>query len=241
MTDGGLRARRLSKRFGGKIALREVSLNARPGEIVGLLGPNGAGKTTCFYILAGLLRADSGEILLNGRDITRLPMHRRARLGLSYLPQESSIFTKLSALENVEAVLEIRGVRRPRKQAMRLLDDMGIAHLADSAAATLSGGERRRTEIARLLAADPKMILLDEPFAAIDPLSVADLQRIIADLAGRGIGVIVTDQNVRETLKICARACIICDGEILKAGGPAEIAADPKVRRVYLGEEFSIS
>jgi lipopolysaccharide export system ATP-binding protein len=240
VANGGLYARDLSKRFGGKIALGGVSLSARPGEIVGLLGPNGAGKTTCFYILAGLLRADSGAIELDGRDITRLPMHRRARLGLSYLPQESSIFTKLSACENVEAVLEIRGEKNTRKRAMQLLADMGIAHLAESSAATLSGGERRRTEIARLLAADPKMILLDEPFAAIDPRSVTDLQRIIAGLARRGIGVIVTDQNVRETLRICARACIICDGAILKAGKPEEIAADAKVRSAYLGEEFAI-
>ena len=238
----GLCAENLVKRFGDRAALDGVSLTAGPGEVVGLLGPNGAGKTTCFYLLAGLLSADGGRILLNGRDITRLAMHRRARLGLAYLPQESSIFTRLTARENVEAVLEIRGITGAavRARAMELLDELGIARLAGEQAATLSGGERRRVEIARVLACEPRFVLLDEPFAAIDPVSVGGLQEIISDLAKRGIGVVLTDQNARETLRICARACVIHDGVILKAGAPAEIAADPAVRRVFLGESFVI-
>ena len=216
------------------------------GEVVGLLGPNGAGKTTSFYMLVGLVRADGGQILIDGQDVTRLAMHRRARMGLSYLPQEASIFRKLSVADNVRAVLELqqdaqgRSLRpeQVREQLARLLAELRVDHLAESPAVALSGGERRRVEIARALATEPRFILLDEPFAGIDPIAVIEIQRIIAFLRQRGIGVLITDHNVRETLGICDRAYIISEGRVLASGKPSDIVDNPDVRRVYLGEHF---
>lgn len=241
-----LEARGLQKSYGSRKVVKDVSLAVDKGEVVGLLGPNGAGKTTSFYMLVGLLRNDAGQILLDGQAIERLPIHRRARLGLGYLPQEASIFRKLSVAENVRAVLELQldDAGKPLKNAAiearldALLKDLHVDHLRESPAPALSGGERRRVEIARALATNPRFILLDEPFAGIDPIAVIEIQRIIGFLKARGIGVLITDHNVRETLGICDRAYIISDGHVLASGTPAEIVENPDVRRVYLGEHF---
>jgi lipopolysaccharide export system ATP-binding protein len=216
------------------------------GEVVGLLGPNGAGKTTSFYMIVGLVRADGGQILIDGEDVTRMPIHKRARMGLSYLPQEASIFRKLSVAENVRAILELHtdaqgrplGSAEIEQKLDALLADLRVDHLRDSPAVALSGGERRRVEIARALATNPRFILLDEPFAGIDPIAVIEIQRIIGFLKARGMGVLITDHNVRETLGICDHACIISDGRVLAQGTPQEIIENADVRRVYLGEHF---
>ena len=241
-----LEARGLQKAYGSRKVVKDVSLAVFKGEVVGLLGPNGAGKTTSFYMLVGLLRSDAGQILLDGQAIEELPIHRRARLGLGYLPQEASIFRKLSVAENVRAVLELQvddNGKALKSEAVEtrlngLLQDLHVEHLRDSPAPALSGGERRRVEIARALATDPRFILLDEPFAGIDPIAVIEIQRIIGFLKSRGIGVLITDHNVRETLGICDRAYIINDGHVLTSGTPAEIVENADVRRVYLGEHF---
>ena len=241
-----LEARRLKKTYGARTVVRDVHLAVGAGEVVGLLGPNGAGKTTTFYMVVGLLRADDGEILIDGRPVQQLPIHRRARLGLSYLPQEASIFRKLTVAENIRAVLELQtgpdGRRLPAAQVQRqlqeLLHDLGVEQLHDTPAPALSGGERRRVEIARALATQPRFILLDEPFAGVDPIAVLEIQRIIGFLKARGIGVLITDHNVRETLGICDRAYIISEGSVLAEGTPQEIVGNAQVRRVYLGENF---
>lgn len=238
-----LRAEGISKSYRSRQVVRSLSLSISSGEVVGLLGPNGAGKTTAFYMIVGLIGCDDGSILLNDRDITHLPMHRRARLGLGYLPQEASVFRGLSVEENVLAVLETRrGLDSlGRRQALEeLLEELNITHIRDSKGIALSGGERRRVEIARALAAEPSFILLDEPFAGVDPISVLDIQRIIGHLRDRGIGVLITDHNVRETLGICGRAFIINAGEVIAAGTAEEILADRQVREVYLGEHFRL-
>jgi lipopolysaccharide export system ATP-binding protein len=238
--------RGLQKAYGRRPVVKDVSLTVRSGEVVGLLGPNGAGKTTSFYMIVGLIRADAGEIWLDDRPIHRLPIHRRALMGLGYLPQEASIFRKLTVEENVRAVLELQhdahGRALARDEVERrlsaLLQDLHVEHLRHSPAPALSGGERRRVEIARALATSPRFILLDEPFAGIDPIAVIEIQRIIGFLKERGIGVLITDHNVRETLGICDHACIISDGRVLAQGTPAEIVNNADVRRVYLGEHF---
>ena len=231
---------RLEKRYKARTVVHDVSLEVASGEVVGLLGPNGAGKTTCFYMIVGLVPADAGSIHLDGRDLTQLPIHRRARLGISYLPQENSVFRKLSVEENVQAVLELQGMPPEEIQARlaELLGELNIAHLRKHTALSLSGGERRRLEIARALGTKPAFILLDEPFAGVDPIAVLDIQRIIGFLKERGIGVLITDHNVRETLGICDRAYIINEGAVLASGRPDEIVDNDKVRRVYLGENF---
>jgi lipopolysaccharide export system ATP-binding protein len=235
-----LRADGLRKSFRSLAVVDGVSLEVRSGEVVGLLGPNGAGKTTCFYMIVGLVPADSGRIHLDGRELTPLPIHRRARLGISYLPQENSVFRKLSVEENVQAVLELQGMSQAdvRKRLTELLEELNIAHLRTHAALSLSGGERRRLEIARALGTKPVFILLDEPFAGVDPLAVRDIQKIIEYLKSRGIGVLITDHNVRETLGICDRAYIINQGAVLASGRPDELVENDSVRRVYLGENF---
>ncbi len=241
-----LEAQGLQKAYGSRKVVKDVSLAVFKGEVVGLLGPNGAGKTTSFYMLVGLLRSDAGQILLDGQAIQDLPIHRRARLGLGYLPQEASIFRKLNVADNVRAVLELQEDEAGKalsKAAIEarldeLLKDLHVDHLRDSPAPALSGGERRRVEIARALATNPRFILLDEPFAGIDPIAVIEIQRIIGFLKSRGIGVLITDHNVRETLGICDRAYIINDGHVLTSGTPAEIVENADVRRVYLGEHF---
>ena len=238
----------LQKSFGSRQVVRDVSLTVQKGEVVGLLGPNGAGKTTSFYMIVGLVRADAGEISIDGQSIEHMPIHRRARLGLSYLPQEASIFRKLSVEQNVRAVLELQTdeAGKPLDAATinarldTLLQDLRVDHLRDSPAPALSGGERRRVEIARALATQPRFILLDEPFAGIDPIAVIEIQRIIGFLKSRGIGVLITDHNVRETLGICDHACIISDGHVLATGTPSEIVNNADVRRVYLGEHFKM-
>lgn len=237
-----LRAEGLRKRYKARTVVQDVSLGVRSGEVVGLLGPNGAGKTTCFYMMVGLVALDGGELHLDRNRLTHMPMHKRARLGLSYLPQEASIFRKLTVAENVEAVLELQDLDREevRSQAEDLLHDLHIGHLRDSAAISLSGGERRRAEIARALATRPRFILLDEPFAGIDPIAVLDIQKIIQFLRERGIGVLITDHNVRETLGICDRAYIINEGTVLAFGTPEEIVYNESVRKVYLGENFRL-
>ncbi len=237
-----LRASALTKSYGRRVVVREVALEIRQGEVVGLLGPNGAGKTTTFYMVVGLTRPDSGQVFLGEEDITELPMYQRARAGIGYLPQEASIFRKLTAEENVLAILETRGLpsHEQRGLARQLLEELGIQGMARQPAYTLSGGERRRLEIARALAAQPSFILLDEPFAGIDPLAVIDIQKIIAHLRDRGIGILITDHNVRETLKITDRAYILRDGNVFRSGTPLELASDPEVRRVYLGEGFRL-
>ena len=238
----GLEVRSIAKSYDRRAVLHDVSLRVARGEVVGLLGPNGAGKTTCFYSVMGLVRPDSGRIYLDGQDITRLPMYRRAILGLGYLPQETSIFRGLSVEQNIMAVLEVsepdRSARAARLQ--QLLDEFGLDRLRDSAAMALSGGERRRCEIARALAADPKIMLLDEPFAGIDPISISDIRELVRDLRRRDIGVLITDHNVRETLDIVDRACIIYDGQLLFEGTPQALVADEQVRRLYLGESFAL-
>ena len=240
--NDGLVAENLGKRYKKRPVLRGVSLAVDRGEIVGLLGPNGAGKTTCFYIITGLIAADYGSIRLDGVDITDQPMYRRARLGLGYLPQEPSIFRGLTVEQNIRAVLEISEKDRERRQAALddLLAEFSIAHLRRTPALALSGGERRRVEIARALAAKPNFILLDEPFAGIDPIAVNDIRELVLHLKERGIGVLITDHNVRETLELVDRAYILHDGMVLRQGKPSEIVADEAVRRVYLGERFSL-
>ncbi len=238
-----LRAEHLQKSYRSRQVLHDVSVGVDAGEVVGLLGPNGAGKTTCFYLIVGLLAADQGRILLNERDITRLPMHARARFGLSYLAQEPSVFRKLSARDNIMAILQTRKelTRAERQQRCeRLLDELGIAHVADSLALRLSGGERRRLEIARALTVDPAVMLLDEPFAGIDPIAVGDIKAIVSHLRDRRIGVLITDHNVRETLDICDRGYIISEGNVIASGEPSALLADQQVRDVYLGADFSM-
>ena len=237
-----LRTDTLKKRYKSRVVVRDVSLEVSSGEVVGLLGPNGAGKTTCFYMIVGLVAVDGGRIFVDGRDISRMPMHRRARLGLSYLPQEASVFRKLTVEENIRAVLELQGLAEAEilERLQQLLRDLNIAHLHKATALSLSGGERRRVEIARALATRPSFILLDEPFAGVDPIAVLDIQRIIRFLKERSIGILITDHNVRETLGICDRAYIINDGSVLASGNPDEIVYNENVRRVYLGEHFRL-
>ena len=237
-----LEGRALTKSYGRRTVVRQVDLDVRDGEVVGLLGPNGAGKTTTFYMVVGLTRPDSGQVFLGERDITVLPMYQRARAGIGYLPQEASVFRKLTSEENVLAILETLGLEatEQRHKTRSLLEELGISHVARQPAYTLSGGERRRLEIARALATDPAFMLLDEPFAGIDPIAVSEIQGIIAHLRGRGIGILITDHNVRETLKITDRAYILTGGEVFRAGTPVELASDEQVRRVYLGEGFRL-
>ncbi|MCE5359847.1 LPS export ABC transporter ATP-binding protein [Candidatus Igneacidithiobacillus taiwanensis] len=237
-----LRAESLVKRFRRRTVVRGVSVEVQAGEVVGLLGPNGAGKTTTFYMMVGLVRPDSGRILLNGEDISTLPMHRRARLGLGYLPQEPSVFRQLSAADNILAVLEQLPLSAEERSERleQLLSELHLQSLRNSRGQSLSGGERRRVEIARTLAMNPRFVLLDEPFAGIDPISVIEIQQLVQGLSERGIGVLITDHNVRETLGICQRAYILHDGQVLSAGSPQEIIAHPAVREVYLGEQFKI-
>ncbi|MGC1454518.1 MAG: LPS export ABC transporter ATP-binding protein [Nitrospirota bacterium] len=237
-----LEATKLEKSYRGRNVVRGISLLVNHGEVVGLLGPNGAGKTTTFYMVVGLVRPDKGRVLLGGADVTKMPMYQRARNGIGYLPQEPSVFRKLTVAENLMAILEtmdLSGIER-RERRDRLLAELGIAHLAGNMAYTLSGGERRRVEIARALTLSPKFILLDEPFAGIDPLAVQEIQGIISLLKTKGIGVLITDHNVRETLAITDRAYIISEGTIIKAGSAAEIMASPQVRQFYLGEDFRL-
>jgi lipopolysaccharide export system ATP-binding protein len=240
--NAGLVARNLGKRFKKRPVVRDVSVSVQRGEVVGLLGPNGAGKTTCFYIITGLIAPDYGLIELDGQDITDLPMYRRARLGIGYLPQEASIFRGLSVEANIRAVLEVVEPELDRRQTMLddLLAEFSISHLRRTPALALSGGERRRVEIARALACQPSFVLLDEPLAGIDPIAVNDIRELIAHLKDRGIGVLITDHNVRETLDIVDRAYILHDGRVLMDGRPSEIVAHEDVRRVYLGERFSL-
>lgn len=243
-TDAALlHTENLEKSFKKRKVVRGVSIAVNPGEIVGLLGPNGAGKTTTFTMTVGLLRPDSGKIFYNGNDITKMPMYLRARAGMAYLPQEPSVFRQLTVRENILAILEYQSLSKAErvKRADELLDELNIAHLANSPAYTLSGGERRRTEIARALVTNPKVFLLDEPFAGIDPIAVADLQDMMGQLKEKGIGVLITDHNVRETLGISDRAYIIIEGEVRVSGTPDEIANDPTARKYYLGERFSLS
>ncbi|MGA2398669.1 MAG: LPS export ABC transporter ATP-binding protein [Steroidobacteraceae bacterium] len=238
-----LRALNLAKSYKSRQILKDISLEVESGEVVGLLGPNGAGKTTAFYMIVGLTRCEHGEIYLDNRDIGHLPMHRRAQLGLGYLPQEPSVFRRMSVSSNIMAILETRsGFDEAQRQARltELMDELHIGHVRDSLGMSLSGGERRRVEIARALAADPRFILLDEPFAGVDPLSVSDIQRIIRHLSDKGIGVLITDHNVRETLGICERAYIVSQGTVLTSGSADQILANPQVREVYLGQDFKL-
>jgi len=239
---GGLEVRSIAKAYDRRAVLHDVSLDVHRGEVVGLLGPNGAGKTTCFYSVMGLVKPDSGRIFLDGDDITELPMYRRAILGLGYLPQETSIFRGLTVEQNIMAVLEVAEPdgRARRDRLEQLLGEFGLTHLRESAAMALSGGERRRCEIARALAADPSIMLLDEPFAGIDPISIADIRELVRELKKRDIGVLITDHNVRETLDIVDRACIIYDGKVLFSGSPEALVQDENVRRLYLGEGFEL-
>jgi lipopolysaccharide export system ATP-binding protein len=243
--DGSRRliARNLAKTYGARTVVRDLSLEVGAGEIIGLLGPNGAGKTTAFYMIVGLVPADAGRILLDDLDLTHEPIHRRARAGIGYLPQEASVFRKLSVEDNILAILETRaGLDREARRARceEILADLRIDHVRRSPGMALSGGERRRVEIARALAADPQFLLLDEPFAGVDPISVLDIQRIVRELAARGIGVLITDHNVRETLGVCRRSYIIGDGIVIAQGEAEEILANPRVREVYLGESFRL-
>jgi lipopolysaccharide export system ATP-binding protein len=239
-------ANHLKKAYGSRKVVLDVSVQVKKGKVVGLLGPNGAGKTTSFYMIVGLVRGDGGQILIDGEDVTRMPIHKRSRMGLSYLPQEASIFRKLTVAQNVRAILELQTDEQDQrlssahieKRLNELLADLRVDHLRDSPAVALSGGERRRVEIARALATDPRFILLDEPFAGIDPIAVIEIQRIIAFLKQRGIGVLITDHNVRETLGICDHAYIISEGRVLAEGTPDDIVSNAEVRRVYLGEHF---
>jgi lipopolysaccharide export system ATP-binding protein len=241
-----LEVRQLRKSFKGRVVVRDVSLHVNGGEVVGLLGPNGAGKTTSFYMIVGLISSDAGEILMDSENIADKPVHQRARKGLSYLPQEASVFRKLSVADNIRAILELQkdsnenplGAEAIESRLAELLDELQVSHLRDSMAAALSGGERRRVEIARALATSPRFILLDEPFAGVDPIAVIEIQRIVRFLREKGIGVLITDHNVRETLGICDRAYIISEGSVLASGTPQEIVANPSVRKVYLGEHF---
>ena len=241
-----LEVKHLAKSYGSRKVVKDVSLAVQKGEVVGLLGPNGAGKTTSFYMIVGLVRCDAGDIFIDGQAVGNMPIHQRSRLGLSYLPQEASIFRKLSVEDNVRAVLELQRDEQGKpltrdeieRRLLALLQELRVDHLRASPALALSGGERRRVEIARALATQPRFILLDEPFAGIDPIAVIEIQRIIGFLKARGIGVLITDHNVRETLGICDHAFIISDGHVLAQGTPAEIVENPDVRRVYLGEHF---
>jgi len=238
-----LRIEKISKKFKARQVVKDVSLNVRRGEVVGLLGPNGAGKTTSFYMIVGLIGCDSGHIFLDDQDITTLPVHLRAKLGISYLPQEASIFRKLSAADNIMAILELRkNLNATQREEIlnRLLEEFHITHIRNTLGISLSGGERRRVEIARALATEPQFILLDEPFAGIDPISVVDVKRIITHLRTRNIGVLITDHNVRETLDICERAYIVNQGEVLHEGTPQDILNNKQVRAVYLGEDFNL-
>jgi lipopolysaccharide export system ATP-binding protein len=244
--SGKLVATGLRKTYGSRTVVHDVSLSVESGEVVGLLGPNGAGKTTSFYMIVGLVPADAGRIEIDGAPITTLPMHKRARMGVSYLPQDASVFRRLDVEDNIRAVLEIQTDEHGRRlsseqvneQVESLLEELQISHIRSSMALSLSGGERRRVEIARALATHPRFILLDEPFAGVDPIAVIEIQRIVRFLKGRNIGVLITDHNVRETLGICDRAFIISEGKVLTKGHPEEIVDDPAVRRVYLGEHF---
>lgn len=243
MTEHVLRAQHLAKSYKKRPVVKDVSLDVRQGEIVGLLGPNGAGKTTCFYMIVGLIPADKGQILIDDLDITHLPMHGRARKGVGYLPQEASVFRKLSVEDNILAILETRKDlnREARLEKLEsLLQEFHITHIRTSPGMALSGGERRRVEIARALATEPRFILLDEPFAGVDPISVGDIKQIIQHLKERGIGVLITDHNVRETLEICERAHIVSEGYIIASGTPEEVLDNRKVRKVYLGERFKL-
>ncbi len=238
-----LSARGLRKRYQSREVVHDFGLDLSAGEVVGLLGPNGAGKTTCFYMIVGLVPADAGSITLDGKDITSLPMHERARRGVGYLPQEASVFRKLSVADNLMAVLELRSdldASSRKRELASLLEELQVAHVATQLGASLSGGERRRVEIARSLAANPRLILLDEPFAGVDPISVGEIQKIVRHLRQRGIGVLITDHNVRETLGICDRAYILNEGSVLAQGSPDAVLANPDVRRVYLGESFRL-
>jgi lipopolysaccharide export system ATP-binding protein len=237
-----LMAEGLTKRYGTRTVVDGVAISVNPGEVVGLLGPNGAGKTTTFYMIVGLTRPDAGRVLLMGEDVTSLPMYQRARRGISYLPQEPSVFRKLVVRDNLLAILETMPLSAAERNARcaELLEELGIAHLANTKAYALSGGERRRVEIARALVSDPRFMLLDEPFAGIDPIAVIDIQEIVTQLRRRGIGVLITDHNVRETLGICERAYIVNDGTILEEGSPADIARSERARTIYLGEKFQL-
>ena len=241
--EKGLAARNLVKRFRGRKVVDDVSINIQPGEIVGLLGPNGAGKTTSFHLILGQIPPNEGKVLLDGKEITHLPMYLRARRGIGYLPQEASIFRRMTVEENLLAILEIHCATSElaHERSRELLDEFGLAHVAQSPGYALSGGERRRAEIARALASEPRYILLDEPFAGIDPIAVSELQQVVTRLQEKGIGVLITDHNVRETLQITTRAYIISQGQIFQHGTPAELASDADVRRVYLGETFRLN
>ena len=242
-TVARLSAHNLVKRYKKRTVVRDVSVHVDAGEIVGLLGPNGAGKTTAFYMMIGLVVPDGGRIELDGGDVTRMPMHARARRGVGYLPQEASVFRKLSVADNIMAILEVRedlDSAERKKELERLLEELHIAHIREGLGMSLSGGERRKVEVARALAANPRFILLDEPFAGVDPIAVRDIHHIIEHLRNRGIGVLVTDHNVREMLKICARAYILNEGRVIAEGTPAAIEADDTVRKVYLGEDFRL-
>ena len=240
MTTSALHVAGLQKQFKSRQVVKNVSLDINSGEVVGLLGPNGAGKTTSFYMIVGIIAADDGSIVLDGQEMRHLPIHVRAQRGLGYLPQEASIFRKMTVRENIQAILEISGHNKQEiaAEVNRLLDDLNIGHIKDTPAVALSGGERRRVEIARVLATKPRFILLDEPFAGVDPIAVIDIQNIIAFLKERGIGVLITDHNVRETLRICDRAYIISEGSVLATGLPEELVQNERVREVYLGENF---
>ena len=242
-SDIGLSVRNIRKSYKRRVVIRDVSLHLNRGEVVALLGPNGCGKTTCFYSIAGLVTPEAGQVTIDGRDVTGLPMYRRARLGIGYLPQEMSIFRGLSVEDNIMAVLEIRETdhHKRRERLEELLSEFSITRLRRSPALALSGGERRRVEIARCLAANPQYLLLDEPFAGVDPIAVGEIRHLVQDLKSRGIGVLITDHNVAETLSIIDRAYILHDGVVLKTGTTEEIVADPMVRRVYLGENFKMS
>jgi len=237
-----LRTANLKKRYGSRTVVQDVSLSVQSGEVVGLLGPNGAGKTTSFYMIVGLVSANGGEIYIDDQAVTHLPIHRRARLGLSYLPQEASIFRRMTTAENIQAVLELQGYDKATMENRldELLNELHISHIRNNPAISLSGGERRRVEIARALATSPRFILLDEPFAGVDPIAVLDIQKIIRFLKDRGIGVLITDHNVRETLGICDRAYIINAGSVMAEGKPDEIIYNENVRKVYLGENFKL-
>lgn len=238
-----LTAENLAKSYKSRKVVLDVSLTVNSNEIVGLLGPNGAGKTTTFYMVVGLVRQDQGKIIIDGEDISLLPMHNRAQRGIGYLPQEASIFRRLTVYENLMAVLEIRKdltTQQRREKADELIEEFNIGHIRDSLGQSLSGGERRRVEIARALAANPKFILLDEPFAGVDPISVSDIKKIITDLRNRGLGVLITDHNVRETLDVCERAYIVGEGKIIATGTPEQVMNDEHVKRIYLGEQFKL-
>ena len=238
-----LRAEGLAKRYKSRQVVKDISMQVRRGEVVGLLGPNGAGKTTAFYMIVGLVPCDSGRVIIDGQDVSKLPVHRRAQLGLGYLPQEASVFRKLSVEDNIRAILETRSELKAEKRSAlleSLLDELHITHIRSSLGQALSGGERRRVEIARALAAEPQFMLLDEPFAGVDPISVLDIQRIIRHLSARNIGVLITDHNVRETLGICSRAYIVSGGSVIAAGSAEEILANRQVREVYLGQDFKL-